>query len=85
MSKELKPIAAEEAKAMMRTKFSKREIRLINRQVRRAARCGRRYADFFESDFKVSHSELQTLFEDLGYEIHYFRYMSHQPEFTIKW
>lgn len=85
MSKELKLITAEEAKTMMRTKFSKREIRLVNRRVRRAARRGRRYADFFESDFRASHSELRTLFEDLGYEIHYFRFMSNQPEFTIKW
>jgi hypothetical protein len=85
MNKELKLITAEEAKAMMRVRFNKREIRLINRHVRRAARRGCRYADFFESDFKVSHSELQTLFEDLGYEIHFFRYMSNQPEFTIKW
>lgn len=85
MSKELKLITAEEAKTMMRAKFNKREIRLINRHVRRATRRGCRYANFYETDFKVSHHELQTLFEDLGYEIHYFRYTSNQPEFTIKW
>lgn len=85
MSKELKLITAEEAKTMMRMNFSKREIRLINRRIRRAARCGYRYADFFESEFKVSHSELQTLFNELGYDIYFFRYTSNQPSLTIKW
>lgn len=85
MSKELKPITAEEAKSMLRTEFSKREKRLINRHVRYATKRGRRYADFFESDFKVSHSELSTLFTELGYDIHFFRYSSDQPSFTIKW
>lgn len=85
MSKELKPITAEEAKAKMRLKFNKREIRLINRHVRRAARRGFRYADFYDSSFKVSHSELLTLFTELGYDIHFFRYTSDQPSFTISW
>lgn len=85
MSKELKLITAEEAKAMMRVKFNKREIGLINRHVRRATRRGCRYANFYESDFKVSHHELQTLFEELGYDIHSFRYTSGYPAFTIRW
>jgi acetylglutamate kinase len=85
MSKELKIITAEEAKTMMRTKFNKREKRLINRCVRRATKRGYRYADFYESSFKVSHSELLTLFTELGYDIHFFRYSSDQPSFTIAW
>jgi hypothetical protein len=85
MSKELKPITAEEAKARMRMKFNKREVRLINRYVRRATKRGYRYADFYESSFKVSHSELLTLFTELGYDIHFFRYSSDQPSFTISW